>query len=95
LEFLMKTSQNFLVRCGIRMLLGASMIVAAVAAMLLGWVITAQASAPMPGAGERGESPVLCATDTPSCAPCSPDAPLFMTKPATLRPEKGRTSRKH
>jgi hypothetical protein len=93
----MLTSQNFLIRCGIRMLLGASMITAAVAAMLLGWIITAHASVPMPGASERGENPVLCAIggESASCPPCAPDEPLLLTRPATLvRPEMRRSSRK-
>ena len=97
MKTLIPASKNFLVRCGVRMLLGASMIVAAAAAMLLGWIITAQASVPMPGASERGESPVLCEAnwDSVPCPPCAPEGALLITRPATLvGPETGRTSRK-
>jgi hypothetical protein len=79
----MITSQNFLVRCGISMLLGASMMLAAAATMLLGWIITAHASAFVPNASDRGESPILCQVSL-APAPCPADEPLFVTKPATL-----------
>ena len=72
------------------MLVGASMLLAAIAAIMLGWIITAHASAFVPGASDRGESTVLCRTSL-GPAPCPPDEPLFVARPATLvHPEASR-----
>jgi hypothetical protein len=90
----MLRSRIFLIRCATRVLAAVSLILMAVLAMLLGWVITAHAS-PDPGAGQGRVDQALAARESRIALICPRAPPAMVTKRAILSdvPNKRRPGR--
>lgn len=77
----MRTSRILCSRCMVGMFATVCAALAAIATMMLGWVITAHGAQIVPDDAER-QNPILC--ERVPDAICPPDFPGLVTMPATL-----------